>query len=193
MTKNPITHASWLFIAVVITAISGWYYVSTDNPYVLDKQTLNHMPDIIANQVHLTQYDEQGRIKHDMLSKTMTHQPFDDRYLFISPKINIASDNDQSSPWQITAQKAISLQGGALIELVDSVHLYQKIDGNKFNDIITEQLFYQPNKKLAYTNKPIEFKQPGTTIKAIGMQAELESKHVRLLKQAQGAFTHANA
>ncbi|WP_367607142.1 LPS export ABC transporter periplasmic protein LptC [Legionella sp. W05-934-2] len=192
MTKNPITRASWLIITLVIAAFSGWYYVSTDNAYRLDKQTLNNMPDVVADKVHLTQFDEKGRIKHDLVSKMMSHKPADDRYLFIKPNIRVASET-QKSPWLITAEIAISLQGGALIELVDSVHLHQKIDNNKFNDILTERLYYQPNKKLAYTDKPIEFNQPGATIKAVGMQAELDKKHVRLLSQAKGAFTHANA
>ncbi len=189
---NPITHASWLFVAVIIAAISGWYYVSSDNQYLLDKQTLNHMPDIIAQQIHLTQFDENGRIKHDMVSTKMTHQPANDRYTFISPKILIIGDN-QNAPWRITAKKALSYNSAELIELVDNVHLYQHIDYKKFNDIITEQLYYKPNLKLAYTDKPIEFNQPGANIKAVGMKAKLDSKQVRLLSRAQGAFTHENA
>lgn len=192
MKRNPVTHASWLFIAVIITAISGWYYISTDNPYLLDKQTLNHMPDIIASQVHLIQFDENGRIKHDLVSKKMSHKPADDRYLFLQPKIRVISEN-QSAPWHITAKRAISLHGGDLIELVDTVHLHQAIDNNKFNDITTEKLFYQPQKKLAYTDEFIVLNQPGTIIKSVGMQAELENKHVRLLNHAQGAFTHEKA
>lgn len=189
MIRNPIAHASWLFIAVILAAVSGWYYVSTDNPYVLDKHTLNHMPDIIAKQVHLTQFDDNGAIKHDMLSTTMTHQPADDRYLFVSPIIHIRDDN-QSAPWKITAKKALTYNGSKLIELVESVHLCQQIDKNRFNEIITEQLYYQPNKKFAYTDLPIEFNQPGANIKAIGMQAELDRKQVKLLNRAQGAFIH---
>ena len=192
MIRNPITYATWLFIAVVLAAISGWYYVSSDTQYSLDRQTLSHMPDVIAQQVHLTQYDENGRVKHDMISNKMIHQQADDRYVFMSPKILIIGDK-QTAPWKITAKRALSLNGSELIELIDTVHLYQRIDGNKFNEIITNQLYYKPTQKLAYTDKPIEFNQPGTKIKAIGMRANLDKKQVRLLSQAQGAFTHENA
>ncbi|MBV9576025.1 MAG: LPS export ABC transporter periplasmic protein LptC, partial [Gammaproteobacteria bacterium] len=71
----------------------------------------------------------------------------------------------------------------------NNVTIHHAADVNNPATLIkTSTLTVYPNKKLAQTNAFITMIQPSLLVKAIGMQADMNTGDIKLLTQARGEY-----
>lgn len=185
--NNAVRQATWLFIALLALASSGWYFASSSLVIKLDKQTLTTTPDAIISQLTVQQFDAKGQLTHYLQTPLMNHLPLNNTHELTTPHIIIAQPNQPF--WDIHAKHATALLGGQQITFNDNVIIHQKKDKHRpETTFTTEELSYFPKDKRATTSKDITFVQAENVIRSTGMNAYLAENRVQLLSNARGTY-----
>lgn len=179
--------AVWLFVALVCLAASGWYFASTPKKIdQMDDETLSTTADAIITNLTVQRFDLQGHLINSLKTPLLHHIPRHNQHWFKNPSILVTQE--AQAPWEIHAEQATSLQGGEQITFSHQVIIEQKEKNSVKNTFLTEELTYFPKTKFAITDKEITFKQPGSIVHSLGMEAWLSEKRVKLLNQARGKY-----
>lgn len=184
---NAAKQAAWLFFVMIILACSGWYFASTDEVVKLDPLTLAQTPDYIIKNLAVRQFNSEGQLVNYLSTPEMISIPNDNTHWLKQPSIIL--NQEGQTPWKITSEKAQSINRGEKITFLKQVIIHQdKGKHNQESTFKSEALIYFPKKKYATTEKAITFEQAGSVIHAIGMNANLATKHVQLLNKTQASF-----
>ena len=184
---NIAKQAMWLFITLIMLAVSSWYYGNFQTISRLDNETLSSTVDTTISHLTVRQFNSEGILTNLLTTPLMQHIPKDDIHLLQTPHIIIVQ-KDQPS-WEISSKKARSLNGGERIIFSKQVIVHQN-PGNKTQEstVKTEEVTYYPKTKKATTDLFVTFEQPGNIVQSTGMNAYLDEKRVELLHQARGSY-----
>lgn len=177
-------HYVLLLIAVLI---SGWLLLET-GVNSTDKTTPSspHHLTAFAKEVTALRFDENGKLVSELYVAKLKHFS-DDSSELEQPILKIYSDDHE--PWEIKADQGHATEGIRVIELWDNVRLHQNHNGNHQEiTIITTRAKVFPEQNYAETDQPVDFVQPGVTIKSIGVKAHFKQGQVELLSNAQGQY-----
>lgn len=184
---NAAKQAAWLFIALLMLAISGWYFASSSTVFKLDNQTLSTSPDTIIKHLTVQQFDANGQLSHYLKTPLLRHIPLENTHQLKTPHILIAQPNQPA--WEIHAKSATAIHGGEQITFNNNVIVHQKQDKNRETSTFkTELLTYFPKKQLATTPKEMTFEQAGNVVHSTGMNAYLAQNRIQLLNNARGTY-----
>lgn len=183
---NAVKQAAWLLCALLALACSSLYFASAKPPRQLDDAVLAKTPDMLASQVVVRRFNETGRLIHYLEAPAVQHIPENNTHLLQSPHLSLAEANQPS--WEISAKQAKTIKGGEQITFSQNVVLRQNKDKKGQESIMkTEELHYFVRSKLASTDLPVSFEQPGSIVHSKGMKAYLNDKRIRL-SQAHATF-----
>jgi lipopolysaccharide export system protein LptC len=185
---NGAKQALWLFMLLAILATTGWFFARDKKEVKLDQHRLANTADIRVSQLSIRQFDKNGKLINHLHSPGLYHIPYEDKYFVSFPTVMV--QHDANDIWHIRSKKALLLQGGERITFKEDVQISQRksLTGQDVSLIKTEYLTYYPKLKKAYTNEYVSFEQAGTKIESLGMEAWLDKKMVKLLKQARGHY-----
>lgn len=184
---NATKQAGWLFLTMISLACLGGYFASSTLITQLDEQTLAKTPNYIVKDLSVRQFNSQGKLINHLMAPEMISIPENNTHWLKSP--HIISKQDDQEPWEIFSKKAHSINRGEQITFIKHVIIHQeKSNHNEESTFKTEKLIYFPKNKYATTNQAISFEQPGSIVHSVGMQANLETKHVKLLNKAEATF-----
>lgn len=177
-------HYLLLFIAVLI---SGWLLVKIDeNDNDKTNLTVPQHMTAFAKQVTALRFDEDGKLVSELYVAKLKHFS-DDSSDLEQPFLKLYSDEHE--PWEIKADQGHATDGVRMIELWDNVRLHQNHNGNHQEITIkTTRAKVYPEQNYAETDQPVDFVQPGVTIKSIGVKAHFKQGQVELLSNAQGQY-----
>jgi lipopolysaccharide export system protein LptC len=179
--------AAWLFIALIMLAFSSWYFAASEKIVKLDKETLSNSVDTIIQDLTVKQFNAQGQLVNVLKTPLLHHIPKDNKHWLKTPCILVSQDNDP--PWEITSNEATSLNGGEEITFSKHVVIHQTPNATSpESTLLTEEMIYYPKKKIATTNLPVTFEQPGNKVQSQGMMAYLNEKRIKLLGNARGQY-----
>lgn len=180
--------ATWLFLGLITLACLGWHFVRMSTPTArLDAHTLATTPDSMVTGLKVKQFDAKGSLVNFLESPQMQHVPDKNTNVFTTPHIVVTENPGEA--WDIRAKQAISLNKGDEIKFVNDVLIQQKNSSQQAqNTFTTDELFYYPKQKFASTNHKVTFKQAGTIVHSVGMQAYLDEKHVKLLNRTHAIY-----
>lgn len=184
---NAAKQAFFLFASLILLACSGWYFASSGTTFRLDAETLLTTTDTVMTELNLQQFSSTGKLANSLQSPLVRHVPKNNTHWIKTPRIAIVQDGQ--GQWEIHAQQATALYGGAKIIFKDSVRIHQhKGKHNEETTFRTEAITYFPKTKHAITSEEIVLEQPGNQVQAKGMKADLEKKNVQLLSQTRGTY-----
>lgn len=185
---NGAKQATWLFLTLILLATSGWYFAKSPEEVLLDNQILIKTPDMYVADLTVKQFDEQGKLAHQIKTPGLFHIPQDDRYQIRTPDVFVFHQHNDI--WHIQSQKASLIQGGETITFDDNVVISQMtaLSQAAVSVMKTESLTYLPKTKKALTSRFVSFEQAGTQIESEGMEAWLAEKKVHLLHKARGHY-----
>ncbi len=183
---NATKHATWFFIALILSAFLAWYLASEKPIVRLDEKSLSTSTDAVIKQLTVQQFDATGQRVHFLQTALLRHIPYNNTHELSAPHIYVAQND---SNWEIHAKQAVALYGGQQITFKKHVRIHQKKDAHHEASLLkTEEITYYPKEKLAITEKNILFKQAGNFIQSKGMKAYLAENRVKLLGNARGMY-----
>jgi lipopolysaccharide export system protein LptC len=189
---NATKQAAWLFCAIIALACSGMYFASSKPVKRLDDSTLSKTADIVVSNLSIRRFDETGKLINYLQTPMMQHIPENNTHLITLPRLSLTQTNQPA--WEISAEMATGLNGGEQITFIQNVIIHQgKNEKGQESTIKTEHLDYYSKSKIASTEAPVSFEQPGSIVHSKGMKAYLDDKRVQL-SQARATFEpkHAN-
>lgn len=178
---------TWLLLALVSLAFSGWYFASSKAVMRLDAHTLSTTADTVINELSVHQFDTNGHLVHSLTTPLMRHISLNNTNWLKSPHIIVKQDNQPA--WEIHAEQATALYGGQQITFNKDVVIHQNKDEHtEESTLSTDSMTYFTKDKLATTLLDITYERAGSIVKSTGMKAYLADKRVVLLSNARGTY-----
>ena len=144
--------------------------------------------DAFATEIISTQFSDQGTKRYELSSPRLNHYKTNNQTHVDSPMLYLF--NKQHDSWLITAQYATALQGKEKIEFVKNVDISGAGTSNHKNtQLLTEKISYYPDKNAANTALPVTIVQPGSIIRATGMEVEFNAGTIHLLSNIHGSYS----
>lgn len=145
------------------------------------------LPDAFMENVTAVILDKMGKVTMKIVTPKMVHFAQEDTTNFIDPQLTLY--HKSPTPWFIESKTAKAMHGIDKVVFKENVTIHRPADySNPATVIKTTTLTVHPNEKTAETAEPITMIQPNTIMKAIGMQADMDSGNIKLLSQAQGEY-----
>lgn len=149
-------------------------------------------PDVVIEQINSVNTDVNGHISMQMSATNMAHYANSDYNEITQPLLTIYQKN--RDPLRISAKKAYSWQGMQKINLIGEVVVQQNLDTiHESSKLLTDKLWLFPEQKIATTQEVVVIKQPGVTITAKGLHADLQSNVVKLISAVKGDYVLSNS
>ncbi len=182
-SKNAV-----LSIALLAALASSWWLMQSFfiQHSLVPAQHEAESPDGFMTQVHYTHYDENGEIQSKLYSPKIIHYNENDRAQLEKPSLVMHTQDKQT--WIITADQGTSLHGSKQIDLKNNVQVQRVKDPSHINTLTTSSLTAFPDRQFAQTDKAVTIVQPGSTVQAVGMTANLKTGDITLLSQTQGIY-----
>jgi len=196
-----------LGIGIVITLVAGVYFMSrmsrgsdTDNasaPPLRDPGYAARNAEVIEtgedgreryrlNAEHIRQQSETGEIELQRLA--MNYRPTDDSAGNSTPAP--AAVPDAQRAWRVTADRGAVQANGDQVRLDGNVHVIGPAPNSGLPiELTTDLLFMSLNAEVIRTESPVTVKFSGHRITAVGLQADLKARKLRLESDVHGKFS----
>ncbi|WP_115720025.1 LPS export ABC transporter periplasmic protein LptC [Gallaecimonas mangrovi] len=177
-----------IFVLLLFAAASALmlWPSAKDDQDAAQQALLVEQPDGIADNLQVRQFDENGKLSMQVNAKSMTHYNLRQETWLVAPRF-ITYNNEQHSPWRITAEKA-KVTGQRLVDLQNNVIIQSLIDDGPIKQINTDALELNLVKKTMNTDDPVVIVGPGYTTKGVGLNAKLDEQQVRLKSQVSTEY-----
>ncbi len=163
---------AWLGSLVLAFAFAiNWWLTRTENAELAIPR---NDPDYYLRNARVNQYDDTGRLQHQLDAHRFTHYPVTDTTTLQTPTLSL-SNTSETSPWKIVADNGRILRStGYRDEIVEFwgqvVATREDKDGN-FTYIMTESLTVHPDRKYAETDTKVMVKNQTGETSAAGIEA----------------------
>lgn len=182
-TKSALS----LSFSLILLAFLSYYFAQTPQINILDERALSKLPDAIATNLTLMQFDTQGRLSNKLTTPRLTHFPKNDTHWFTMPKIQVQKENNMR--WDISANRAKAIHGFKKITFMYNVLINQSDSKNpQPTTFKTEKLFYFPERQFAVSHAPVLFEQAGSQLTSTGMKAWLGKERIQLLSKTHAIY-----
>ncbi len=168
-------------------AVSAWLarqsFLSSND----DNTSQPTTPNAFMTEARYMHFNADGAWSSRIYSPRAIHYPEQDTTIFDKPRMTAKTEGQLT--WVITADHGDSHPGLKVLYLTDNVHV-QRIDDttHKIINLTTTALTLYPPQKLAHTDQPVTIIQPGSTINAVGLSADLNKGELQLLSQVHGTY-----
>lgn len=131
--------------------------------------------------------DKEGKVYMKIVTPKMIHFASNDVTDFIEPELTLYHKSPQ--PWFIESRFAKAKEGIEKVIFRENVTIHHPADSSNPATVIkTASLTVYPNAQTAETGDKVTMLQPNSTVKAIGMFADMNSGNIKLLSQAEGEY-----
>lgn len=188
MLRHPLT---WLGLILLLVVAALWDRSPNEllQPEVAQAP---EFPQAFMVQMQTRLFDAEGRLNYHLTSEKAEHyQPNPNRateqdYTLIKqPRIRLYPAD--AEPWFARANRGRSDADAENVQLLGDVRAWQENEQD-FAELTTSELWLQPTKEYAHTDKAVKIRAAQGTTDAIGMQADLSSERIELLAQVRSLF-----
>ena len=133
------------------------------------------------------QFDATGQRVYHLTAPSSYHLPQTDTHHLNTPHILVTKNNQPV--WTVVSQQAIITPKAEEIKFIQHVRIHHDAYKNQAAGMLTTELLrYFPKKKQAHTPLEITWDQGNNHLEAIGMQANLVTHDIELLKNVHGTY-----
>ena len=151
-----------------------------------------HDPDYIVEGLSATRMNESGAAAYTLAAQRMVHYPDDDTTLLSTPRF--VSYGSAKSPVTITASQAVVSANGEHVYFQDDVRVTRAAYGDASELVMrTAFLHVIPEDNLARTDRTVTITDAATTVTAVGLELNSETRVVKLLSRVRGTYDPAKS
>jgi lipopolysaccharide export system protein LptC len=172
---------------ILIVGLATWTTFLSYRPQNNTSPNSKQLPDAFMEDITAFIMDKQGNLNMKIVTPKMVHFTENDTTMLSSPQLTLYRNSP--NPWLVTANYAKATEGIENVHFWDNVVIHHDADENNPTTLIkTSTLMVHPNKQTAETNQLVTMIQPSLVVKAIGMQADMNSGDIKLLSHAKGEY-----
>jgi lipopolysaccharide export system protein LptC len=174
--------AALVFIVVIGgTIVFGGQQNETTAPTTVEEP---RDPGYAARDAQLVQTGPDGHRLYTLDAEVIRQQPDDNTVELEQATLGFLDAN--GNLWTARGQKGQLGQDTGMVELSDNVHVNGTPQGTQQAEIVTDQLTFDTNTKIASTKDPVTLTWAGQEIKGKGMRASLNDGRVQLESSVRG-------
>jgi lipopolysaccharide export system protein LptC len=189
---NKRTAHRWRTLAMMLVGVfcafgSFWLLQMITGQEQVTQLGRTNEPDYIIDNFSFVRMNEKGQPRYVVSGNRLTHRPVDDISFVDKPVMQgMTVDHPRTT---ITADRARILHEKDQVDLVGNVNV-QRPGTAKAQplSIKTEEMTVLPDEELMKTDKPVEMKLGGTTVRGTGMVANNATQQVDLAKNSHITF-----
>ncbi len=181
--------SAWFPLALlaVLAALTFWLDRATQPPGGPRDGTQRHEPDYIVDRLTVTRMGADGRPKHTLFSERMIHFPDDDSTQLVAPRFT--SNAASRAPVTVTARRGLVSSNGENVFFEDDVAVRRASYRDKSELVVrTDFLHVIPDDHIATTDRPVTITDAHTTVSAVGLELNSETRVLKLLSRVKGTF-----
>jgi lipopolysaccharide export system protein LptC len=168
-----------LLVAAVASGWSAWRRAA-ERP---DGASGPARPDYVLETFELVSLDGDGREAFTLRAPRLHRQPGDGSYALETPRFLIPDDDGEH--WTVDSAEGWVSPDNDLLRLTGGVRAEAAADGGRPLRMDTESMDVFPDTRTATSDARVTVVQPGTTMRGTGLQANLDSKRIRLLSNVE--------
>lgn len=143
------------------------------------------IPDYTMQSFTATAMDARGRPEHELQAVSMIHFT-DDVTELSEPRMTLFRPD--GPPWRVVADEGRIAPGGELVTLRGNVRMSRQTEGEGSMLLLTDFIRIRPDDKYAETEAAVTISDPGTVVKAVGMQAYMAEERLILLSEVRSTY-----
>ena len=180
-----------LYIGVALVIIATVMFLSDSPSRILGTEEPSAEQNIeayaVARNASTRFFDDAGVLSYTFKSTKLSHfrptENEEDSYTSVEePDIIVFSD---AGPWHLHADTA-RVSSDQIITLRQNVALEQRSEEVGLTRFTTSELILDVNNKRAHTSKAVTIDSPLGELTALGMEADMSLRRVKLLSQVRG-------
>ena len=186
MTGDKVTAALPLILVGMVVAFTFWLD-QLARPGQPGIGASRHDPDYMVDGLTAIRMNESGAASYTLSAVKMVHYPDDNTTLLTTPKF--VSLGDAKAPVTITANQAVVSTNGEHVYFQDDVRVTRSAFGDSSELVMrTAFLHVMPEDRLARTDRTVTITDAATTVTAVGLELNSETREIKLLSNVRGTY-----
>ncbi|MHA6492595.1 LPS export ABC transporter periplasmic protein LptC [Pseudomonas borbori] len=184
MLRKFLTPLCFLIAAALLAAV-GYWNISPDS--FADKPVkagVDNPIDFYVINARTVQYQEDGKLHHQMTASKLEHVKASDVTLLTSPNMHLYRGTEL--PWKIRSEHGEVAPKGTEVELIDKVRVERTDAKGRPTILTTSRLTVFPEKEYAQTKQAVRIDAANGVTTAQGMKAYLNDGRMLLLSNVRG-------
>ena len=170
-----------------LAAFSFWLERALRPPTAPGATVVRHDPDYIVEGLSAVRMDEQGRVKHTLRAKKMTHFPDDDVTVLVQPRFVTYAEG--SAPVTVTSLDAHVSGNGDNVYFENEVRVVRAAVGNQSElTLETTYLHVIPDDNIAKTDRPVTIRNAAGVVNASGLELNSETRLLNLKGRVKAVY-----
>ena len=191
-TGRLTTVAGPLLLVGMLAALTFWLdrlvQTSGSGPWTVTR----HDPDYIVEKLSGVRLGETGRASYALAAEKMLHYPDDDSTLLTAPRF-VSFDSAQATV-TVTASEAAVSSNGDHVYFQDDVRVTRAAHAGASELVMsTTFLHVVPEQHIARTDRAVSITDATTTVSAVGLEMNNETRVIKLLSNVRGTYDPAVA
>jgi lipopolysaccharide export system protein LptC len=167
-----------LVLAGALAAVSFWLQQFVSVRSEPGDTDFRYSPDIIVEDFQARTLDQHGRLEYVLTAKKMSHFPDDEFTSLVKPSLTRMRDG--APPLQLDSEKGLVTNNGAQVYFIGGVHARADKGADPGFSLRSELLQVTPAQNRITTNRTVELIRDGTTIRAGSMDANTQTRIIKL-------------
>ncbi|MFN7087116.1 MAG: LPS export ABC transporter periplasmic protein LptC [Burkholderiales bacterium] len=187
MIQDRLTIWFPLLLLAVLAALTYWLDYTVQPSAARRDGSGRHDPDYIIDRLSAQRMAADGNIKSTLLAEKMIHYPDDDTtYLQLPEFVSYGPDKP---PLTITSREALISKDGNDIYFRNDVRVRRAPYGDRSELVLqTSYLHVVPDGNIATTDRPVIITDARTTVHAVGLELDGETRILRLQSRVRGTY-----
>jgi lipopolysaccharide export system protein LptC len=187
MTGDKVTAALPLILVGMVVAFTFWLDQLAQPVKFGIGGASRHDPDYIVDGLSAIRMNETGAATYTLSAAKMVHYPDDNTTLLTTPKL--VSLGATKAPVTITAHQAVVSSNGEHVYFQDDVRVTRSAFGDSSELVMrTAFLHVMPDDNLARTDRTVTITDAATTVTAVGLELNSETREFKLLSNVRGTY-----
>ena len=187
MTGDKLTAALPLILVGMVVAFTFWLDHLAQPVRPGTGGASRHDPDYMVDGLSAIRMNESGAASYTLSAVKMVHYPDDNTTLLTTPKL--VSLGSAKAPVTITAHQAVVSTNGEHVYFQDDVRVTRSAFGDSSELVMrTAFLHVMPDDSLAMTDRTVTITDAATTVTAVGLELNSETRVIKLLSNVRGTY-----
>jgi lipopolysaccharide export system protein LptC len=181
-----------IVLIALLAALTFWLERAMQGSVREPGAASRHDPDYIVDKLSAVRMGEDGAALYTLSAAKMLHYPDDDSTLLAAPKF--VSYRSPKAPVTVTAKQAVVSSNGEHVYFQDEVRVVRAAYGEHSELVMqTSFLHVVPDQHIAKTDRPVTLTDAATTVTAVGLELNSETRVIKLLSNVRGTYDPAKA
>ncbi|HEV7802233.1 MAG TPA: LPS export ABC transporter periplasmic protein LptC [Burkholderiales bacterium] len=170
-----------------LAGLTFWLDRIVQPPATTRSTEVKHDPDYIVDGLSAVRMDPQGRVKHTLIARKMTHFPDDDVTFLVMPKFVTYAEG--RSPVTITSLEAHMSGNGENVYFENDVRVVRAPVANQGELVLeTNYLHVIPDDNIAKTDKPVTIHSANGVVNASALELNSDTRVLNLQGRVRATF-----